>query len=80
MTAWPMIETCLRQQWRGYSTDEREAVLREWAALGTWGCPGIVGSLGHRQYPIWLVEHEEREPQAGDLLITIKIDSHDVPF
>ena len=70
----------MRQQWRGYSEETREAILREWAALGTWGAPGIIGTSGHRQYLLWAVEHGEREFQPGDLLITLKVDSLNVPL
>ena len=72
MTAWPMIETCLRQQWQGLTEEERLRIDADWAVLRPGGV--YLSSLGHDHFTIWRVEGWGHYNTTGDQLMSVKID------
>ena len=78
MTAWPMIEKCLRQQWQGLTEEERLRIDADWAILRPGGV--YVHSLGHDLYSIWKVEGPGHYGATGSQLLSVKIDHWPLEF
>ena len=73
MTAWPQIERCMVQQWKGYDPMVRDLMTKEFRLRG--GAPGVVGNSGHHLFVIWRVEHDGAHAHTcQDLLMSIKVD------